>query len=138
MTIDVTTDRSVAGQLRSGWFCLVSEIADLGLQRRMWLDPTNDNPHWSYIEFTCSYPDPDQLLQARREGWLGTSEHQILAALGQAIDAYAPPRDDDYDNAAVLADPAWHRVVEAADQARSRLLAIAIDEGEKEVLRGGA
>ena len=57
---------------------------------------------------------------------------------GQAIDAYTPPRGDDYDNAAVLADPAWHRVVEAADQARSRLLAIAIDEGEKEVLRGGA
>ncbi len=38
--------------------CLLQDFADLDLQGlRMWLDPSNTNPHWSYVEFMRKYFD---------------------------------------------------------------------------------
>ena len=33
--------------LRTQWLHALTELADLDLQRRTWLDLTNKNPHWS-------------------------------------------------------------------------------------------
>jgi hypothetical protein len=138
MAVDWKTDQSVTEQLRSWWFCLVSEIADIDLQRRTWLDLTNQNPHWSYIEFVSSYPDGDQMLQARREGWLTAAEFDSFNELRRTLDAYDPPGDDIYDNAAILDDPAWHSVVEAAEHAKRKLLSTTTDPREREVLLNSA
>jgi len=118
-------DDAVGRSLRRDWFGCVQDLSDLDLQRRKWLDPANTNPHWSYIEFCCSYPAGSQLADALARGWLAASEFEILSKLGQAISAHSAPGGDDYDNAAVLKDPAWHEVVEAAKRTRQQLFAMA-------------
>ena len=136
MAVDLKADEAVAGQLRSWWFCLVYEISDIGLQRRTWLDRTNRNPHWSYVEFVASYPDHDQILHARQQGWLTAREFEILYEFRRILIAYAPPGDNHYDNAAVLDYPAWRSVVEAAERAKQQLLSTTPDQREREVLLG--
>lgn len=123
-------------QLRSGWLSLVSEIADLDLQRRTWLDPSNRNPHWSYIEFVSSFPDREQISQGLQEGWLKEAEGDALNDLRVAIDAYSPPGNDPYDNAAVIGDPAWRSVAAAAELVKRQLLAAAPEQG-RAALHGG-
>ncbi len=134
--MDFGTHDSVAEQLRRMWFCSVNEISDIGLQRRTWLDATNRNPHWSYIEFIESYPKDDQLQHAVKQGWLSAEEFGILSELRRILVAHSPPRGDDYDNAAVLEDPAWHSVVETAERAKQQLLSITTDQIEREMLLG--
>src|SRR3984957_7231158 len=129
---DLTADQNVAGQLRTSWFGSVSEISDIDLQRCSWLDLTNRNPHWSYIEFTCSYPDCSQMSQARQEGWLSAAEFEILKEFRRGRVAYSPSRNGHYENAAILDDPAWRSVVGAAEQAKQQLLSITPDQRERE------
>jgi hypothetical protein len=136
MAVDLKTAQNVVNQLRTSWFGSVSEIADIDLQRRTWMDMTNRNPHGSFIEFACSYPDRDQVSQACREGWLSAEERRILNDLRLCLDGYSPPGDYPYDNGAVLADPAWRSVVEAADRAKQQLLRIVHDQRELKVLLG--
>src|SRR4051794_22061446 len=100
--------------LRTQWLAALDEIADIELQRRMWLDPANTNPHWSYVEFVCSFPDNDQLADAHKRGWLSSSEADILVKFGRALFAHQSPTGKDFDHEAVLNDPAWHDIVRAA------------------------
>jgi hypothetical protein len=107
--------------LRAQWLGALDEIADLELQRRTWLDPANRNPHWSYIEFVCRYPDADQLKDGQRQGWLSPAEAKILLEFGQVLIAHKSPTGDDYDNEAIVDDPAWHKVVRAAQVAQQQI-----------------
>jgi len=117
-----TADDETRLILRRNWSCALGEIADLELQRRTWLDPTNtDNPHWSYIEFVCSYPDSEQLAEGLKRGYLSHREAQILTDFFYVLTGYKHPEADDYDNKAVLNDPAWHEVVKAAQKAKADL-----------------
>lgn len=134
MTAEMKADVCVPDQLRSAWFSSVVEIASLGLQRRTWLDRTNRNPHWSYIEFVSSYPDREQLERARADGWISASEFGALEDLRAAIAEYAAPNGDVYDNENILDDPAWHEVVAAAERTRGRLLGARIDARERDLL----
>ncbi|HKS89540.1 MAG TPA: hypothetical protein VJR70_08890 [Stellaceae bacterium] len=134
----VTANEAVARELRSSWFCQVHDIADIDLQRRTWLDATNLNPHWSYIEFVESYPDGDQLQHAVAQGWLTGKEFKVLNNLRCVLTEYSPPSKDYYDNAAVLDDPAWHAVVEEARRARQQLLTTTTNPQERESLLGMA
>ena len=43
--------------VRLSWLSCLNEFANIELQRRMWLDPANTNPHWSDVEIMCSYLD---------------------------------------------------------------------------------
>lgn len=110
--------------LRTLWLGALAEIADLDLQRRTWLNPANTNPHWSYVEFVCSYPDADQLREGREKGWLSPAESQILLDFEQRLSAHQSPTGNDYDNEAILNDPAWHSVVQAAQKALLDLSAL--------------
>lgn len=134
--MDSTAHEPVADQLRRSWFGQVNELSDIALQRRTWLDTTNENPHWSYVEFVCSYPDRDQLLDALKNDWLTLGEFEILSELGRLLDSYSPPGGNDYGHAAVLDDPAWHSIVDAAERARQRLLSTTSDRQEREMLLG--
>jgi hypothetical protein len=136
MAVDLNADRTVAGQLRSSWFAQVYEISDIDLQRRLWLDPTNRNPHWSYVEFVESYPADDQLSYARDKGWLAADEFEVLSELRRVLVGYSPPRDDYSDNTAVLDDSAWRSVVAMATRARQQLLAKTSDPQERDLLLG--
>jgi hypothetical protein len=107
-----------AGQiLRTEWLSHLSDLADIELQRRTWLDPNNRNPHWSYIEFVCSYPGTRQLYDAQAKGWLAPHEAHVLLDFRRILVAHKSPTRNDYDNEAVLNDPAWQSVVLAAQKA---------------------
>jgi len=70
---------------RRQWFGSVYEIADIDYQRRTWLTPPTSSPHWSYVEFCCSYPDIDQLQFGRDRGHLNSKEFELLTALHEAL-----------------------------------------------------
>jgi len=119
-----TVEDDTGEALRKWWFQVLSEIADPDLQRRTWLDLQNTNPHWSYVEFVCSYPNDEQLADARNKGWLSPTEAEILEGFRRILEAHKAPNGRDWNNEAVLDDPAWHRVVEAAQKAKAELAAI--------------
>ena len=121
--------------LRRWWFGSVYEISDIEYQRQTWLAPPTESPHWSYVEFRCSYPAADQLLFARDHGRLRAEEFELLAALHNALISKAP-RGNDYDNRAVLEDPAWHAVIAVADRIRQQLLTLTVDPIERSYLMG--
>ncbi len=131
-----STDEALAGNLRRWWFASVQEISDIGLQRRTWLDRENTNPHWSYIEFVCSFPADDQLEGVRAKGWLAEHEFRILNDLAHTLTAYGAPRGNNYDQAAILDDPAWLVVVGEALRARQALLVTITDPNERQMLLG--
>ena len=120
--------------LRRWWFGSVYEIADIDFQRQTWLSPPNSSPHWSYVEFCCSYPAADQLQFARDRGHLSSKEFELLSALGEAILSHMAK--DDYDNRAILEDPSWLAVVAKAEFTRQQLLAITVDVIEQSYLTG--
>ena len=120
--------------LRRHWFGSVYEIADMEYQRRTWLTPPNSSPHWSYVEFCCSYPDADQLQFARDRGHLSAKEFELLASLNEALISHRAT--DDYDNRAILEDPGWHAVVAKAQQIRQQLLTLTVDPIEQSYLMG--
>jgi hypothetical protein len=109
------------GYVRAMWLKRLHEIADLDLQRRMWLDAANTNPHWSFIEFVCSYPDEEEINSAQKKGWITQAEASTLKGMAQLIERYVPPRGDDYDHQAILSDPAWFEVSRAAQAATQTL-----------------
>jgi hypothetical protein len=100
----------------------------------MWLDVTNRNPHWSYIEFVSKYPEADQLADARERDWLTAGEFEIMSGFGLKLSAHTAPGGDGYDNAAILDDPAWHAVIAAAQLARQELVSFVTDQSEREIL----
>jgi hypothetical protein len=122
--------------LRRWWFGSVHEIANIELQRRTWLAPPTPSPHWSYVEFRCSYPALEQLEFARNSGHLSKVEFDLLATLKKAISEHEPPRGDAYDHRAILADPAWQALVANAEKTRQKLLLIVGDPEERNYLFG--
>lgn len=136
MTSDTGGDseESIEHHLRCNWFGCVQDLSDLDLQRSKWLDLTNTNPHWSYLEFCCKYPMAEELENALAEGWLTDAEFSALSELKQAINDHAAPGGDNYDLAAILEDPAWHQVVELAKKTRERLLTMVKDDAERRAL----
>jgi hypothetical protein len=122
--------------LRRQWFGSVYEIADIEFQCRTWLSPPTSSPHWSYIEFCCSYPQLDQLEFALNDGFLSRIEFDLLASLGRAIEEHRSPQGNDYDHSAILEDPTWHTVVAKAERARQELLRIVSDPNERSYLIG--
>jgi hypothetical protein len=128
------SDEASGARLRRLWFSSVGEISDLDLQRGSWLDPSNRNSHWSYLEFVECYPDDGQLTDAYARGWLSEDEFKILTELLKVLMAHSPPGGDDYDNAAVLDDPSWHAVVAEAQRARHDLLTAITNTDERQAL----
>ena len=126
---------------REQWLSSIQEFADIETQRAKWLDPDNTNPHWSFVEIMCSYFNDLSLDKGDLgyAGWIARSiitaaEAGAVADFHAIADSYDSPRGDDYDNAAVLNDPKWLRVVEAAKAAQSRLAELITDANERQIL----
>ena len=123
---------------RNMWLSCLRESADADLQQQMWLDPRNKNPHWSYIEFMCSYFDDtfhgSNYDLVMREGLVTESEAATVAALHQLPAAYEAPNGNDFDNSAILQDPAWTAIVTEAEQVRKRLASFLVDPAERDIL----
>lgn len=121
---------------RLRWLSGLQAFADDSTQRAKWLDPEEANPHFSFIECMCSYFDDADLADGaaydRRiaSGYLSVSEANAVAEFHRLADGYVAPGNDGYDNRAVLNDPAWAEIIEAAKQAQDNLLHMLSDSHE--------
>jgi len=135
---DLTDYAELRKHWRPRWLSSIQEFADYDKQRARWLDATNTNPHWSFIEIMCSYFDDCVLrggyADAIRHGLVSPAEAEAVTDFHSLAGAYNSPRNDDDDNAAVLADPEWLRVVESARVAQSKLARLVTDESERKLL----
>jgi hypothetical protein len=128
---------------RINWLSSINQLADIELQRTMWLDKTNTNPHWSYVEFRCEYVD-DLSIQTDWGGYRGRIEDGLVtdeevAAITEfdgMFREYKPPRGDAYDHLAILSDEAWQELVDAASRVRTRLAKLLTDPNELHYLLG--
>ena len=116
----------------------IQEFADADGQRRVWLDPTNTNPHHSFGEYYCSYFDDLNLgdggyERAIEEGLLSSEEADTVAEFHRVARAYREPGTT-YDHQSILADPQWAEVVNAAKVAQAGLLSLIDDPVERRLL----
>ena len=123
---------------RTNWLSSIQEFADEEMQRRSWLDPTNTNPHFSFVECFCCYFDSFGLSDggyewAVKEKLVSRDEVTAVAEFHQIADAYESPTDD-FDHDAILGDPKWSEVVDAAKHAQAALLDLIEDAGERRFL----
>lgn len=131
-------DQELRRNWRINWLGSIQEFADKETQRRLWLDPTNANPHFSFVEYMCCYFDGLCLSDggypwALNEGVVTADEVAAVAEFHDMVKAYNSPTDD-YDHRVILADPKWAEVVAAAKRAQTSLLRLIEDSGERRVL----
>lgn len=132
-----TASAEVRANWRANWLSSIQELADLEMQRATWLNPHNDNPHYSFVEYVEVYFD-DLLFgdasggyaAAIAEGLLSEEEAAAASTLHALLDRYKAPTDD-YDHRAILEDPAWHRVVGAARETQASLSTIIVQPEER-------
>ena len=124
------------GIWRQEWLGCLAAFADGSRQRQTWLDSTNTNPHWSYVEFMCCYFDDtlrgDTYDWALAEGFVTAQEVGIVSRLHQLLRRHNAP--DDVDHAQILADPDWSELVAEAEKVRRGLLACLTESDERSVL----
>ena len=124
---------------RAHWLGSIEEISDIAMQRATWLNPSNGNPHYSYVEYRCSYFDDlhldegyDTLIE---EGFVTTAEAGAVSEFHALLSAHEPPTGDQYDHQAILADPNWLAVTQAGRAAADRLEPLLTDPREISHLR---
>ncbi len=122
---------------RRNWLDAIAYFEDVETQRRRWLDPTETNPHWSFVEIMCGYFDDCSLDLGYRywidKGHLTAEEAEAVSEFHSLADSYKAPNGD-YDRKSVLEDPNWHTVCEAARESASRLRVLLTDANEKALI----
>lgn len=79
-----------------------------------------------------------RLLWALTEGYVSKEEHEAVIKFYEVADNYNAPANDDYDQVAILNDPAWKAVVHAAQVAQNQLEKLLVDPNEKAILERAA
>jgi len=122
---------------RESWLRCINELTTLDLQNKSWLDKTNTNPHWSFVEFICSYFDDlgieNNYKYPLEKGWLTEYEFEIINNWHELLDKYESPCNNDYDHLAILNDSSWLDILRTGLAMKSKLEAI-LDENEREIL----
>ncbi|UII24236.1 hypothetical protein [Fulvivirga ligni] len=122
---------------RDRWLSCINELTSFELQRKSWVDKSNTNPHWSFVEFMCSYFDDlgiDNNYEFQlKKGWITKKELDSIAAWHQLLDKYDSPKKDDYDVEAILTDKKWLMIIEEGEKAKNELSGNISDE-EKRIL----
>ena len=122
---------------RERWLSCINELTSLDLQKISWLDKTHTNPHWSFVEFMCSYFDDlaidDNYKFQLDKGWVTKVEFEIIKNWHIALDNYKSPKNDDYDNEAILNDPKWLEIFKIGVKMRNEL-AKTLNETERQFL----
>lgn len=131
MTIN---DRSL---WRERWFGCINELTSLDLQKKSWLDNTQINPHWSFVEFMCSYFDDlgidDNYKYPLDKSWLTEKEFEIIKDWHEALDKYESPKNDDSDHIGILTDSKWLDILQRGQKMKNKL-ASTLDEIEIKIL----
>ena len=114
-------DAKLRKNWRRNWLDAITYFADIETQRKRWLDPAETNPHWTFVEIMCGYFD-DCSLDLGYQHWidkghLTEEEAEAVEHFHAIANTYEAPNGDNYDNQAVLNDPKWYWVCEAARDA---------------------
>jgi hypothetical protein len=134
----MSDDSELRRNWRSRWLGSIQEFADDEVQQRTWLDTTNTNPHFSFVEYFCCYFDDLGLSDggyrwALNKGLVSENEAKAVSDFHRAADSYDRPTDD-YDHKAILADPKWGEVVAGARHAQAALLPLLDDPQDRRFL----
>ena len=110
---------------RNRWLSCINELTSFDLQRKSWLDKSNTNPHWTFVEFMCSYFDDlgfeNNYDNEIAEGLISEKEFESIRIWHELLDKYDSPTNDDYDVEAILADKEWQMIVETGRNAKNEL-----------------
>ena len=110
---------------RNNWLYSINELTSLELQRKSWLDKSNTNPHWTFVEFMCSYFDDlgidNNYEYQLNEGWISQNEFEIVKPWHELLDKYNSQTNDDYDFKAILKDKNWQLIIEKGKETKSAL-----------------
>lgn len=111
---------------RERWLVSINELTSIDLQKKSWLMKENENPHWSFIEFTNCYFDDlcldDDYLDVLKSNWVSIEEFEILKNWHFKLKSYNPPNDDYYNHELILKDINWIELVEFGKKVRVELL----------------
>lgn len=125
---------------RAHWLSSIQELADLEMQRATWLNPHNENRHYTFVEYVESYftdlalgKDSGGYPARIAENLLSEEEAAAVCRLHVLFDSYIPPTDW-YDHRTILEDPKWLDVVDAAQSAQACLATIISERIEQENL----
>jgi hypothetical protein len=122
---------------RKNWLTSIAELSNIDEQRRLWLDAQQANPHSSFVEYMNSHFDDlfigNDFQDFVVKGMVTPKEAVCVREFYILAQSYTPPQNDDYDHAAILDDPNWVSVVNAAAEAKRCLLA-GLDEDETKYL----
>lgn len=122
---------------RLNWLGALGSLANIEMQQR-WLDQSIRNPAWSFAEFMCKYFDDlgwsdDGYEEKIRSGFVERDEYDCIKDFHAGLDTYKSPNGD-YDQSAVLSDPAWRKIVELGRLSIIELGKLILDQEEKTVL----
>ncbi len=101
---------------RNRWLSCLNELTSLKLQRESWLDKTNSNPHWSFVEFMCSYFDDlgidnNYEYQLKKE-WISKKEFETIKQWHELLDKYNSPKNNDYNHTSIIEDNTWELIIQ--------------------------
>lgn len=122
---------------RKTWLNCLNELTSLKLQKELWLDLTNTNPHNSFVEVMCCYFDDlgidcNYKLSLSKK-WISKNELEIISSWHRLLDKYDSPANDDYDVKAILNDTKWQTIVEEGRKAKIELSKL-LNQEERQIL----
>jgi len=122
---------------RERWLGCINELTSLDLQKKSWLDRTHKNPHWSFVEFMCSYFDDLAIDENYKyqldKNWVTKKEYEIIEDWHIALDKYNSPKKDDFDNEAILNNLKWLEILQIGVATRNNLAKI-LNDTERQFL----
>ncbi len=122
---------------RDRWLSCINELTSFELQLKSWVDKSNTNPHWSFVEFMCSYFDDlgidNNYEHQLEQDWITKSELDTIQPWHELLDKYNSPTNDDYDVKGILNDKKWLLITEEGVKMKNKLSKI-ISKEENEIL----
>ncbi len=110
---------------RERWLSSINELTSLELQNKSWLDSTNTNLHWSFVEFMSCYFDDlvieDNYKYPFSKDWTTRQEYEIIKDWHEELGKYNAPLNNVYDHEAILNDPKWLAILKTGTEAKKRL-----------------
>jgi len=133
------TPEELRAMWRQRWLGALRYFADEDAQRR-WLDTSERNPHYSYVECMSGYFDDTFFVRHEIERWvsygyMSDTEYQAMLPFHRLAETYRPPNDDPRDCGAILADRGWIEVIGAAQTAQAALANMIDDPSERFALK---
>lgn len=122
---------------RQRWLSSINELTNFELQNSSWLNLKVRNPHWSFVEFMCSYFD-DLVLENNYKDPLerkliSNQELEIIIEWHKNLDQYESPNKNDYDHLSILKDTKWLEIIQIGIVSKNELVKI-IDKNERQFL----